>query len=197
MKKIKESATTLPVASVMRVLDKTPKLSRRSFLRGGGIAAIGVTVVPATALMLSPDEAWAQAFTTLGQEAGKILPVMARDIFPHDRLAEKYYQQAVASYDAAAAKDEKLKKLMVDGIAKLNATSKKMFGKSYTEVRLETDRVAVLKEIEASDFFQKIKGDLVTGLYNNKAIWPLFGYEGSSWEKGGYLNRGFNDIDWI
>ncbi len=42
-----------------------------------------------------------------------------------------------------------------------------------------------------------MKGDLVTGLYDNKAVWPLFGYEGSSWEKGGYLNRGFNDIDWL
>ena len=38
---------------------------------------------------------------------------------------------------------------------------------------------------------------LVTGFYDNKAVWPLFGYEGSSWEKGGYLNRGFDDIDWL
>ena len=35
------------------------------------------------------------------------------------------------------------------------------------------------------------------GLYDNKTLFPLFGYEGSSWEKGGYVNRGFDDIDWL
>ena len=38
---------------------------------------------------------------------------------------------------------------------------------------------------------------MVIGFYNIKAEWPLFGEEGSSWEKGGYINRGFDDIDWL
>ena len=59
------------------------------------------------------------------------------------------------------------------------------------------ERVALLKDIEATPFLKKVQGDLVTGLYNNKKLWPLFGYEGSSWEKGGYVNRGFDDIDWL
>ena len=46
-------------------------------------------------------------------------------------------------------------------------------------------------------FFQTVRSGLVTGLYNNKALWPLFGYEGSSWQKGGYVDRGFADIDWL
>ena len=28
-------------------------------------------------------------------------------------------------------------------------------------------------------------------------LYAIFGYEGSSFEKGGYINRGFNDINWI
>jgi hypothetical protein len=28
-------------------------------------------------------------------------------------------------------------------------------------------------------------------------VWPLFGYEGSSLEYGGYLERGFDDIGWL
>jgi len=27
-------------------------------------------------------------------------------------------------------------------------------------------------------------------------VWSKFGYEGSSWEQGGYINRGFNDVTW-
>jgi hypothetical protein len=34
-------------------------------------------------------------------------------------------------------------------------------------------------------------------LYNNPDVWPKFGYEGASADKGGYINRGFNDIDWL
>jgi hypothetical protein len=28
-------------------------------------------------------------------------------------------------------------------------------------------------------------------------VWPIFGYEGESYSKGGYIKRGFDDIDWI
>jgi hypothetical protein len=41
-----------------------------------------------------------------------------------------------------------------------------------------------------------LRSDLIASLYNNPEVWPKFGYEGSSAEHGGYINRGFNDIDW-
>ena len=34
-------------------------------------------------------------------------------------------------------------------------------------------------------------------LYNQQELWPIFGYEGESFSKGGYINRGFDDIDWL
>ena len=46
-------------------------------------------------------------------------------------------------------------------------------------------------------FVQKVRGGLMTGLYNNKEVWPVFGYEGESASKGGYIDRGFNDLDWL
>lgn len=193
----KESGPDSSQSGVMRIVDKSIRLNRRGFLKGSGLASIGITVLGASTLLTSSTEAFAQSFTVLGADAGKVLLVMARDIFPHDKLAEKYYMHAIEPYDAAASKDPALKKLLSDGIALLNASAKKMAGKSYTEIPQELNRVAVLKSIESTPFFQKIKGDLVTGLYNNKEVFALFGYEGSSFEKGGYVNRGFNDIDWL
>lgn len=188
----------LPQAAApgMRHPDKREQVNRRGFLRGGGLAAIGVTVVPAT-LTLHPAEVYAQSFETLGAATGKTLIRMARDIFPHDKLPDRLYADAVIGYDAQAAKDAALKKLLTEGIADLDARAQKRYGKPYAAVPTEPERVVLLKEIEPGDFFQKIKGGLVTGLYDNKAVWPLLGYEGSSWEKGGYVKRGFNDIDWI
>ena len=34
-------------------------------------------------------------------------------------------------------------------------------------------------------------------LYANPAVWHRFGYEGASSHLGGYIERGFDDLDWI
>ncbi len=45
-------------------------------------------------------------------------------------------------------------------------------GVPYVEVGWEADRVTLLKGIESTDFFKKVRGDLVVSLYNQKEIWP-------------------------
>lgn len=180
----------------MRVLPKVVTWSRRGFLRGGGLALGAAAVAPA-ALAMPAADGLSGAFHTLGPATGKTLLRMARDVFPHDRLADRYYADAMAPYERAAAKDPALKALLQDGVAALDRAAMARFGQPYAEVAAEDERVSLLKAIESGPFFQKIRGDMVTSLYDNKAVWPLLGYEGSSWEKGGYLNRGFNDIDWL
>ncbi|CAJ0792850.1 gluconate 2-dehydrogenase subunit 3 family protein [Ralstonia holmesii] len=187
---------TPAAGSAMRVLDKQPKVSRRGFLRGGGLAAISVTVVPA-AMAVTKDVVVEQSFPRLGTVTGKTLVRMARDIYPHDKLAEKFYVEAVAPYDVAAGKDPAVKALLIDGVHDLDQRARQRYGVPYAQVKTESERVLLLKDIESTPFFKKVQGDLVTGLYNNKKLWPLFGYEGSSWQKGGYLHRGFDDIDWL
>ena len=58
-------------------------------------------------------------------------------------------------------------------------------------------KVPLLTAAEKSPLFQKLRGDLLVSLYNNPEVWAKFGYEGASADKGGYVNRGFNDIDWV
>lgn len=193
---MKDDQQKSPAAADMRVLEKRITVSRRAFLKGSGIAA-GVGALSAGSLMLPAREAFAAEFTSLGAATGKTLLVMARDIFPHDKISDRYYMLAIEPYDAKAAKDPALAKLIGDGVAQLDALARTRFGKPYAEVDTEVQRVSLLYEIEHGAFFQKIKGDMVTGFYNNKAVWPFFGEEGSSWEKGGYINRGFDDIDWL
>jgi hypothetical protein len=177
----------------MRVLDKLPQVQRRSFLAG----AAGMSVVPISALSMAPTALHAASFKVLGSQTGATLLRMARDIYPHDKLADRYYLQALMAHEKASAKDAALKKMITDGVAELDAQAKRRFGSSYAATPKEADRVSVLKGIEQSPFFQKIRGDMVTGLYDNKQVWPMLGYEGSSWQKGGYVNRGFNDINWL
>jgi hypothetical protein len=117
---------------------------------------------------------------------------MARDIYPHDRIADAFYAVAVKGYDSA---DQKA--LVDEGVAALNAAAQAQGHADYVSIGWEEDRVKVLQAIESTPFFQTVRAGLVTGLYNQKDIWPLFGYEGESFSQGGYIERGFDDIDWL
>ncbi|HUE45180.1 MAG TPA: twin-arginine translocation signal domain-containing protein [Aestuariivirgaceae bacterium] len=168
-------------------------LSRRSFLKASG----ATTMVLAAGAIINPIEAWGLEVKTLKPETMRTLIQMARDIYPHDRLADRYYAVALKGYDGAAADDAELHKLLESGAAALDGAAQKMHGASYVETPWEADRVAILRTMEAEPYFQKVRGDLVTGIYNNPETWPLFGYEGESFSKGGYIDRGFDDIEWL
>ena len=42
-----------------------------------------------------------------------------------------------------------------------------------------------------------MRSTTIEHLYRNREVWQLVGYEGSSVEYGGYIDRGFDDIDWL
>ena len=178
----------------MRNVDRRTKVSRRAFLRSSA------TAVPAAAVAgigISPEAAWAQDAKTLTPNTMATLARMARDIYPHDRLADVYYVKAVAGYDAKAGQDPAFRKLVETGVAQLDANAQQRHKTPYLMVAWETDRVALLQGIAQGALFKKLSGDLLVTLYNNPEVWPKFGYEGPSADKGGYINRGFNDIDWL
>jgi hypothetical protein len=179
----------------MREVDRRSKHSRRVFLKGAA-TAVPVAAV-ATSVGVSIESAWADDASTLTPATMKTLLKVARDIYPHDVLGDSYYITAIKPWDGKAAKDPAIKALISDGIARLDQNARDRHKTPYAEVPWESDRVVLLKEIEQSDFFQKVRGDLIVSLYNQKEVWPRFGYEGSSAEHGGYINRGFADIDWL
>ena len=57
-------------------------------------------------------------------------------------------------------------------------------------------QIDALKKMQDGKFFQAVRGHTVVALYNNKNVWPNFGYQGSSADQGGYLYRGFQDAGW-
>ncbi|WP_179401131.1 twin-arginine translocation signal domain-containing protein [Burkholderia guangdongensis] len=184
----------------MRTLDKRPTISRRNFLKTTGITTVGITTVSAASLLMSSANAWANSVAATGgpdADVAKTLLKVARDIYPHDQFSDAIYMKALDPYGQAAATDPALKALLSDGVKNLDGLAKARFGKPYAQVDAEADRVTLLKSIDTTPFFAKLRGDLVVNLYDNHDVWKKLGYEGSSWEKGGYLNRGFNDLDWL
>jgi hypothetical protein len=179
----------------MREVDRRSKYNRRVFLQGAAVAAPVVAAAASTGLSI--EDAWAGDATTLTPATLKTLVKVARDIFPHDFLGDGYYITAVKPWDSKAAKDPAVKTMISDGVSRLDQDARDRYKMPYAEVPWEADRVVLLQQIEQTDFFKKVRGDLVVSLYNQKDLWPKFGYEGSSAEHGGYIKRGFADIDWL
>ncbi|MCV3271354.1 twin-arginine translocation signal domain-containing protein [Roseobacter sinensis] len=174
----------------MNIQSKPRAMTRRQLLKNS--AAAGSAFVVGAGYLAGADAAWATETSALEPRTMATLVQMARDIYPHDRVSDEYYVVAVKGYDTPEAAEE-----IEVGIAMLDGAARGKGHGSYLDIGWERERVDVLRQIEASPFFQKIRGGLVTGLYNQKAVWPIFGYEGESFSQGGYLDRGFDDITWL
>jgi hypothetical protein len=180
----------------MRHVDRRIKVGRRNFLRGTA-AAFPAAALAASGMGISATAAWAQAAHNLTPHTMATLVRMARDIYPHDRVPDIFYIKAVLPFDLAAEQDGMLRDMLEAGVAQLDADARARYGGSYLGIAEESIRVGLLQGISSSPFFEKIRSDLIVTFYNQHELWPLFGYEGSSFEYGGYLHRGFNDIDWL
>jgi hypothetical protein len=100
-------------------------------------------------------------------------------------------------YDEKAGSDAATRAMLETGVSTVDELARKKHGVAYADVDWEAERVALLHQIENDRFFQTVRGGLVVSLYNQKEVWPAFGYEGESASKGGYISRGFDDITWL
>ena len=179
----------------MRTVDPRTRVARRTFLRGAAGAA------PAAALAVSggitASAAWAQDARAIDPHAMATLVKMARDIYPHDQIGDIFYVRAIQPYDPKAGKDAAFRDLLANGVGRLDTDAKDRFSTNYLGVAWEADRLVLLRGIEQTPFFKTVRADLVVSLYNQPELWAKLGYEGSSAEYGGYLHRGFNDVDWL
>ena len=54
-----------------------------------------------------------------------------------------------------------------------------------------------MKSVEKESFFESIRAGVRDRFYTHPKVWEHIGYPGSSVEFGGYVDRGFDDIDWL
>lgn len=167
------------------------QLTRRVFIKTAGATGAAVYVVWSGPTWFGSHIALAANLTALSTAEAKAMLAMARQLFPHDKLGDEYYWVVVESIDTDMAASPELAKRIRDGLAQLNAAAGGDFAAADADKQLE-----VLKKLEGTPFFSDMLNKTQGYFYANKAVWPKFGYEGSSWEKGGYINRGFNDVTW-
>jgi hypothetical protein len=169
-------------------MDELVTLNRRELLKTTTGLLTGWVVAGSPLALIAPARAWAVDLVTLSSSEGATLMSLARTIAPHDKLDDAAYALVVQAIDGDAAKDAATHKMIEAGLAALGADF------SATS---ETGRVAALKKIESSAFFQTMRLKTLQVLYSSPIAYAYFGYEGEAFSKGGYLFRGFNDLRWL
>jgi len=172
---------------------KNEHLNRREFLCNTGKTLASVAVASSGAVtLIFPATGWSAQLAVFNEHESKTLLRMTREMFPHDKIEDKFYAVVVTALDTDASGNTDTAKQLKDGVANLDKLAQ-----GDWQALSANKRGAVLKQIETTAFFNSVKSKCVTGIYNNKELWDHFGYEGSSAEHGGYINRGFDDLDWL
>jgi len=166
-------------------------LTRREFLRGSGILT-GTIAASSVLASLAPSRTWAVELKTLTQPEGEALMKMGRVLYPSAKLQDAVYALLAKDLDADATKSADTLNMLREGIASLDKAAGGSFANAGAAKQLE-----VVKSMEGTPFFGAVRGKCITSLYDNDMAYATFGYEGASFDKGGYIMRGFQDVKWL
>lgn len=165
----------------------TIAVPRRDFLQVTGVLT-GVLAAGSPLALLAPSRAWALDLTSLSSDEATVLLAAARTIAPHDKLEDAAYAYVIRALDTDSAQDAALHRQLRDGVVSL--------GPGFARAP-ESQRVEALRRIEPTGFFQTLRLRTLLVLYSTPLAYAYFGYEGEAFSKGGYLQRGFNDLRWL
>ena len=166
-------------------------LTRRDFLKGSGVL-MGVLAAGTTLAALAPSPVWAVELKTLSQAQGTTLMQFGRVLYPHSKLPDAVYALLAKDLDGAASGTPATAAQLQAGIAALDKACDGNFAAAA-----DAKKEAAVKAIEGTPFFNTVRGQCVTSLYDNDMAYAAFGYPGASWDKGGYITRGFQDLKWL
>ena len=127
------------------------------------------------------------AAESAGDSDLELLASAAYDLFPFPALDALLYirvgERLLQGGNPAVA----------DGLLQLRTAAAGVPWKQLDEAR----RVAVLTDLQATPFFAALRAATLEVLYRSPELFTMVGYGGSAIEQGGYINRGFDEIDWL
>jgi hypothetical protein len=120
---------------------------------------------------------------TPATDPGSVLARAAQALFPHESVAMARYRTAAEGFVAGNA-------------ASAHRFARALGGGAFLHLA-PAQRAEVLRLQESSPDFLAFRWQVMVSLYSDLAVTRDFGYQGPSLAQGGYLHRGFDDIDWL
>jgi len=134
---------------------------------------------------------WVRLLRHIDAGQAETLCAVIGTLYPHDAIPESCYRRAVYQLDRLAEMPEAAAIL-----SKFCAMLAERSALPFFELA-ETYRVQALRQIESTPEFFFVQRAAVRCFYDDVEIWSAFGYEGASVHLGGYVERGFDDLDWL
>ncbi|MBB5830769.1 hypothetical protein [Brachybacterium aquaticum] len=125
-------------------------------------------------------------------EATETLVALIRAAFPHEGVPESAYRRAAATVQESADATAWMRVKLAQGLDSLQALA----GGAFTDLS-PAEALPLLLRVQHTTFFGFVRQSVVVSLYEDEEVWEVLGYEGPSFDKGGYLHRGFDDLDWL
>ena len=164
-------------------------VTRRDFVVAGVLSGLGWASGPVAAVSIAPVMPSASDTKKVLTDAQTtLLMSVARTIAPHDGLSDAAYALVVQAIADSATADANTRTIVSSSVERL--------GKDFVS-RSEAQRVQLLKAVEHSEFFRLARTQTLGILYRSPIAYAHFGYQGEAFSKGGYLQRGFNDLKWL
>lgn len=145
----------------------------------------------------------AHADSSAPPEADPLSPAARTDLvrllraaYPHAELPDAPYERTADHILGQLDASLWHRIALTSGLESLDARAQQSHGQAFADLS-DGDALALLREIEDAEFFTFVRGVTVVTLYNDPEVWEVLGYEGESFSKGGYLHRGFDDLDWL
>ncbi len=123
---------------------------------------------------------------TLDDDQMATVTRLLRVMYPHEQFPDGPYERCAEVVRDSAEID------LVAGLAGLD----ELAGGSFRNA----DDASLRQLVDAlvqNETIVAVHSVAVNVLYDDHEVWTILGYEGSSFDKGGYIDRGFDDLDWL
>lgn len=125
-------------------------------------------------------------------DAQQRLVTMIKIAFPHRAVPDGPYERTAAHILSAVSGSGYQTAQLGQGLVALDALRDRPFADLSPD-----EALAVLREVQNTTFFALVRSTTVAFMYSDPELWEAVGYEGPSSDKGGYVDRGFDDLDWL
>jgi hypothetical protein len=135
--------------------------------------------------------------TPVDADGRRSLVRLLRAAYPHPRFPDGPYERTADAVLSQAGGSLWHRLVLTEGLATLDARAASGGGQARFADLDDEAALALLREIEDAAFFVFVRSVAVVSLYDDAEVHELLGYGGPSFEQGGYLHRGFDDLDWL
>lgn len=132
------------------------------------------------------------ASPSISPRARAALVRLLRVAYPHSRFPDGPYERTADEIIGQVDASLWHRLTLTQGLESLDAAA----GGDFASLD-DSAALALLQQLASAEFFTFVRGVAVVSLYNDHETWDLLGYEGPSYDKGGYVDRGFDDLDWL